>query len=357
MRFHVLARYLAAILASLILAACGGGGGSSPAQPVQTTPPLAYPIPANLWVPPAGAVPASGSYIYLQSDSGDYIGAGRTYLYTNANALINLSTNGLAINIGVHGNERWSGSFLLPAAAGNLQAGYFSGLTRAPFADQAIGGIEWGGEGRGCNMLTGWLAIDKLTLNAGVVTAIDLRFEQHCEGGAAALRGQVHWVASDPSNVAGPVNPPPAGLWSPTGFVAPAGNYVYLVSDSGDYIGGGRTELLTSANTTISVDGHLTAALQISAGGWYGNFVGMNTLSQLAPGYYGGLQRYPFHNPLRGGLDWSGNGRGCNKLTGWFVVDKATYSLGELLAIDLRFEQHCEGGAPALHGMIHWVKP
>jgi len=25
-----------------------------------------------------------------------------------------------------------------------------------------------------------------------------------------------------------------------------------------------------------------------------------------------------------------------------------------LTALDLRFEQHCEGGTPALHGAIHW---
>lgn len=94
----------------------------------------------------------------------------------------------------MQGNEQWNGSFLLPSGAGNLQAGYFSGLTRAPFADKAVGGIDWGGEGRGCNTITGWVVIDKITLEAGAVTAIDLRFEQHCGGGAAALHGIIHWT-------------------------------------------------------------------------------------------------------------------------------------------------------------------
>jgi hypothetical protein len=79
-------------------------------------------------------------------------------------------------------------------------------------------------------------------------------------------------------------------------------------------------------------------------------------LSQLQPGYYGGLQRYPFHNAAKGGLDWSGNGRGCNNLNGWFVVDSVSYSLGQLTAIDLRFEQHCEGAVAAQRGVIHWSK-
>ena len=80
----------------------------------------------------------------------------------------------------------------------------------------------------------------------------------------------------------------------------------------------------------------------------------MNTLSQFQPGYYGDLERYPFHNPVKGGLSWYGQGRGCNTLRGWFVVDSVTYFNGFLSSIDLRFEQHCEGLTPALHGRIRW---
>ena len=41
--------------------------------------------------------------------------------------------------------------------------------------------------------------------------------------------------------------------------------------------------------------------------------------------------------------------------TGWFVIDDITYTSGSLTAVDARFEQHCEGATPALHGQIHWV--
>lgn len=532
MRSTSLLRLFSGLVLTVILTACGGGGGGDapstppvstpPPPPPPPPPPLAYPIPSGLWSAPANALPTSGNYVYLQSDSGDYIGAGRTYLYTNADTLIKMSTSGLAINASVQGNQGWTGGFVLPSAAGTLQAGYFSGLTRTPFADHAVGGVEWSGEGRGCNTISGWIVIDKITLTAGVMTALDLRFEQHCEGSPAALHGQIHWtqadadsnqgptpsaipstlwqpagpipasgsylylesrqgdyigvgrtylytpsnasmtvsasgghlgvgitgdenwsgdfqgmlnmnqltvgyypglqrypfnnpvlgglswygegrgcntlngwfvvdkvtynggalasidlrfeqycdgasaplhgqlhwVANDTSVVPGPLNPPPAGLWAPdASFVPPTGNYVYLVSQIGDYIGAGQTQLFTANNTTISAVNNLTAAFQISAGGYTGDFYGMNTLSQLQPGYYGGLQRYPFNNPVKGGMNWSGNGRGCNTLTGWFVVDKVTYSMAQMTAIDLRFEQHCEGGAAALHGQIHWVKP
>lgn len=361
-------RLLAGVLLSIILAACGGGGGGTSTSPVSATPtptpapapaPLPYAIPSSLWTAPTSAVPASGNYIYLQSATGDYVGAGHTYLYTGADAVFKTATHGLAINVNVQGDQSWTGNFLLPSGASTLQAGYFAGLTRWPFSDPAVGGLDWSGEGRGCNTITGWVVIDKITLTGGVMTALDLRFEQHCEGNTAALHGQIHWTANDTTVPPGPVNPPPAGLWTPdtSSFTLPSGNYVYLQSDTGDYIGGGQNMLYATGNATISATTNLTAAFHIGVGGWTGDFYGMNTLSQLQPGYYGGLERYPFNNPVKGGMDWSGNGRGCNTLTGWFVVDKVTYTLAELTAIDLRFEQHCEGATAALHGQIHWVKP
>jgi hypothetical protein len=79
----------------------------------------------------------------------------------------------------------------------------------------------------------------------------------------------------------------------------------------------------------------------------------MDGLSQVQPGYYGSLQRYPFHNPVKGAL-LGRRGRGCNVLTGWFVVDGLTWNGASLATLDLRFEQHCEGAVPALHGKVHW---
>lgn len=152
----------------------------------------------------------------------------------------------------------------------------------------------------------------------------------------------------------GPVNPPPAGLWQPAAGSTPAtGNFIYLQSDAGDYIGQGQTYTYT----TFSLDA-TGGLLTVGVNGvdlWTGNFQTMNTISQLQPGFYPGLTRYPFHDPTVGGLTWHGNGRGCNTLKGWFAVDNVTYVNSVLTAIDLRFEQNCEGGTTALHGTIHWA--
>jgi hypothetical protein len=310
-----------------------------------------------LWRPAYAAVPSAGNFVYLESQYGDYVGGGKTLLYTSADTLFKVNSSGAALSISLTGNQWWSGNFVGPNTLAKLQPGYYGNLTRWPFHDPAKGGLDWSGDGRGCNTETGWFVVDSVTYTGTTLTAIDLRFEQHCEGGAAALHGRIRWNANDLTGAPGPVNPPPAGLWQPADGATPAsGNYAYLESLAGDYIGGGRTYLYTDSNAKLSVSGSGSYA-SVTVGGdkfWMADFQGMQSLPQLQPGYYGDLQRYPFNNPVKGGLNWSGDGRGCNTLTGWFVVDKATYVQGNLSALDLRFEQHCEGGSAALHGKIHW---
>jgi hypothetical protein len=319
-------------------------------------------IPASLWQPAASTLPASGNYLYLESRFGDYIGGARTYVYTQANAIFRLNTISNYLRVDMTGDEEWTGEFKGLLSMSQLAPGYYAGLRAYPFNNPVFGGMNWSGEGRGCSTLDGWFVIDSISFSGGVLSAIDLRFEQYCggTGSGGPLRGKLHWTANDSISPPGPQNPPPAGLWKPDASLASVpGNYVYLVSDKDDWVGNGATQLLTPGNTTISVETNLTAALHIRTGGiggWDGHFVGMNTLSRLEPGYYGSLQAWPFHNPTRGGMDWSGNGRACGNLTGWFVVDQVSYSLGELTSIDLRFEQRCNNLAPALHGAIHWTK-
>lgn len=322
-------RHVLLFLTAATLAGCGSDGGTGP-----------------------GPVP---SYVQLQSDPGDYIGAGSRYSYTQANSVIAVTASGGFLSVSVQGDQQWSGEFQAPGAQTQLQPGSYTELRRYPFHDAAVGGLSWSGEGRGCNTLTGRFTIDHVTYANGVLTAIDLSFEQHCEGGPAALRGVIHWRIDDATRPPGPVNPIPAGLWRPAAGATPAsGNYLYLASEPGDYIGAGQTFLYTAANEVIGAA--LTGGrISASAAGWSGDFQPMSSLSRPEVGYYPDLRRFPFHNPMKGGLSWSGQGRGCNTVTGWFVVDLVTYGTsGNLTALDLRFEQHCEGQAPALHGAIRW---
>ena len=328
-------KYCAILILASSLAGCGGGNSGL-----------------------GGQSPASVNFVKLQSDVGDFVGAGQSYSYTQANAQISISATGGRLTIGISGDEYWTGDFQVPNTLSQLQPGSYNNLQRYPFHDPAVGGLAWYGEGRGCNTLTGWFVVDNVTYVNNVLTAIDLRFEQHCEGATAALHGQIHWRSDDSTTPPGPVNPPPAGLWQPDpGSTPAAGNYIYLLSDAGDYIGQGQTYTYTPSNATIGISasgGHLTASVGGTAS-WVGDFQTMNTIGRLQIGYYGSLERYPFHNPVKGGLAWYGQGRGCNTLTGWFVVDNVSYVGSTLTAIDLRFEQHCEGATAALRGQVHWT--
>jgi hypothetical protein len=300
-----------------------------------------------------GASKPTPNFVRLQSDPGDFIGGGKILEYSQLDAILSVSATANAVSITVQGDQSWAGTFTVPAGA-SLQAGSYTGATRYPFNSQTTPGLSWTGEGRGCNALTGSFTVDSLTYTGGLLASIDLRFEQHCEGGVSALRGTIHWRADDPTVPAGPVNPVPANLWKPDpAFVPSSGTYVLLASDPGDYIGQGRFTVYTPPTSPVIVSSNGTS-ITVSVGGYTGNFVAMLGTIPLTTGYYGTLERYPFHNPVRGGLDWSGNGRGCNTLTGWFAIDRIVYTGTTMTALDMRFEQHCDGTTPALRGAIRW---
>lgn len=296
------------------------------------------------------------NFVRLQSDAGDYIGGGLSYNYTQADAVITVAATGNQLAVTIRGDESWFGIFQEPSPLSQLQPGNYVDLQRYPFHDPTRGGLSWDGEGRGCNTLLGWFTIDSVTYVGGALASVDLRFEQHCDGSTSALRGTMHWRSDDDTAPPGPVDPVPAELWRPASGATPSGgDFVYLQSDVGDYIGAGQTYTYTQADASIAlaVDGGRLSVTVNGAQWWIGEFQAMNTLPQLRPGYYGDLRRYPFHNPVKGGLTWFGEGRGCNTLLGWFAVDRVTLTDGIVTAIDLRFEQRCDGGTAALHGAIH----
>jgi hypothetical protein len=97
---------------------------------------------------------------------------------------------------------------------------------------------------------------------------------------------------------------------------------------------------------------------------WEIDFQGSPASTRIQPGLYKDMKRWPFNNPVTGGLSASGLHRGCNMISGWYMVDKITYSNAtspdQLTSLDVRFEQYCLAflGASSLtplHGQIHWV--
>jgi hypothetical protein len=137
--------------------------------------------------------------------------------------------------------------------------------------------------------------------------------------------------------------------------------------DSGDYISQGDSwSYSTSNGDALSATGS-KSKVSIGVNAYNGDRWTLTfdapdraTASQpayLAPGTYTGAHRYPF-NGTGPGLDLSGEGRGCNELTGSFTITKAVFgSGGYVQAFDATFEQHCEGGTPAARGKVHISNP
>jgi hypothetical protein len=313
------------------------------------------PIPSTLWKPAAGAVPASGDYVYLKSDVGDFVDPGKSFLYTRTNAVLTVSASGGLLTVGVQGDKHWNGDFATMSSITDLEPGYYPNVEEYPSNDPTCGSLNWSGDGRGVGTLTGWFAVDNVTYDNGDLTAITLRFELHPGGNTPALYGAIHWQADDTTEPPGPRLPIPGSLWQPAAGVVPAsGNYAYLESDPGEFIGAGRAYLYTPANATFSIHengAYFTITLDCSEQ-WEGEFHVMAPLTDIEPGYYPGLETMP-GNPAKGDLLWGGDGR-SNGGTGWFVVDDVAYTDGTPTTLDLRFEQGTGAGQPALHGVVHW---
>jgi hypothetical protein len=265
------------------------------------------------------------------------------------------------LTFSVFGDEDWFADFQGPYNQTQLKVGTYSNLRRYPFHNPVFGGLSWSGEGRGCNLLTGSFTVNDVAYESGGLIFIDLDFEQYCEESLRPLKGSVRWFKYDMTAPPGPSQIIPVGLWSPAN--RPASNtFVVLESTAKDFVGNGKSYSYDLTNALINVT-HNNGQLDVRVAGnenWGAEFKAMQSATQLAPGYYANLQRYPFHNPVKGGLDWSGEGRGCNKLKGWLIVDSITFRNNELQTVDLRFEQYCIDSLAwngKLHGAIRWTKP
>ena len=151
-----------------------------------------------------------------------------------------------------------------------------------------------------------------------------------------------------------------------TTFQAYSATILYFNSEPGDFVGQGMERIL-SDDTLFDI----TALRNFDNGVSFmfdsfdraGFFDGERWQLRLAApfgteltvGVYENATRFPFQDPDVPGLDFSGDGRGSNMLTGEFEVLEAVYgSSGEVLSFAVNFEQHSEGRTPALFGEMRF---
>jgi hypothetical protein len=139
--------------------------------------------------------------------------------------------------------------------------------------------------------------------------------------------------------------------------------------DKGEYISQGRSwSYDTRKGDWLTVHSENGAAIGIGVDAYNGDQWTLDFDSpgspptpgqpgHLSPGTYQGALRYGF-NGVSPGLDLSGNGRGCNELTGTFTITRAVFGPdGYVQAFDATFEEHCENLTPALRGEVHISNP
>ena len=101
-------------------------------------------------------------------------------------------------------NHWWSLNF--GAADGQaLVVGPYENAVRHAFRGSGENGLDVYGDGRGCSTITGRFDVHEIVLGgSNEIVSFWATFEQHCEGMAPALRGEVRYNANVPLQLSGP---------------------------------------------------------------------------------------------------------------------------------------------------------
>jgi hypothetical protein len=128
-------------------------------------------------------------------------------------------------------------------------------------------------------------------------------------------------------------------------------------SEEGDYIGQGEDPAFGSPGDRVTVHSYRKALVTLSVEGangesWSAEFDTPRAEEMVAK-RYSGATRYPFNEGDEPGLSVTGEGRGCNEVTGEFTVEEIAWNPdGSLRALRLVYAHHCEGGDAALRGRL-----
>lgn len=176
---------------------------------------------------PVGKAIASGERftLTLQSDPGDWLGRGKTYRYTDADVVelfVNVyqrgSTAPIGTNVltapdyididffigkGLKSDDDWDLTIGTNQLGKAFATGTYLNAMRASFAEAKTPGLDFTLNGHGCNTVKGRYTIsaiafdcmnDSLGKPATHLKQLVMNFEDHCEGGVPAIRGQLSYV-------------------------------------------------------------------------------------------------------------------------------------------------------------------
>lgn len=144
----------------------------------------------------------STSFFYV-SGPGEYVGAGQSHRYALADGRWQVTfdtargTEYIAITVDGLPEGAWWNLDFAPLHGRPLRVGEYEAARRFPFQGPDNPGLSVGGNGRGCNTLTGRFTVLDVSVGPGkVVNRFRATFQQHCEGASPLLRGEVAIVAN-----------------------------------------------------------------------------------------------------------------------------------------------------------------
>ena len=151
------------------------------------------------------------SGMFFASQPGDYVGEGQQRSFTAAVGYTLAPSRNFhdGVSFSIQGNAQvWSLDFSGPQQAA-LAVGSYEDAVTFPFENGANSGLSLTGETRGCSRIRGRFDVLEVAYGPdGSVRRFAADFVQRCEGGAAALFGQIRYNANTPMNTA-PVLPAP----------------------------------------------------------------------------------------------------------------------------------------------------
>lgn len=150
-----------------------------------------------LGVVPASAQTVTTGSLSFSGDPGDWISGGHSYAYATGGGdglVVSGSTDNNHVNVTVNAkNGDWWYLDLAAPTGQVLKAGTYDGALRYPIDSGVAPGLSLWGMGRACNTSVGTFTIQDIAFGPhGYVQTLDATYEQHCEQGTTAARGEVH---------------------------------------------------------------------------------------------------------------------------------------------------------------------
>jgi hypothetical protein len=296
-----------------------------------------------------GADPVPQGFLLMGSERGDFMGQARAWSFTSENAWffgdygrngVDPSSVGIWVNPAEGGGSPWTVEFGAPRGQ-PLIAGMYADAVDNPFRGPGAPGIDVSGDGRGCSSAGSFTVHEAEFTPDGDVVRFHATFRQFCEGSLSSIYGEVGIGVPVPA----PPPPPPA-----------ENGRLQLDSEPGDVIGQGDQRSLTHMiDSTFQRQGGGSvidvSVVTYASRAWNVEFAappGHN----LTTGTYEGAVRAGFQGAGQPGLDVGGEGRGCNVLSGRFVIHELELARIGVQRLRATFEQHCENAQPALRGEV-----